>query len=282
MPNSTWPVRCTEAALPSLAERQQGFAHAVLNADRPVPSGVAGPMGSVRDERFAVYRNNVAVGLIEALRSTFPVVNRLVGDAFFGAAAGVHALARPPATPILLAYGSEFPAFLEEFEPARTLPYLADVARLEWLWLESYHAADEEPLAAEDLASAETDRLPGMRLVLHPAVRIARFEHPAHTIWRAHQGDDDAMELDMADGPEAVLLVRPSANVKTVVLTPGGYAFLDAVRSGRSIAGAAEDALDAEAELELAELLALLFAAGAFASAEHPRTTVIEDRGVLP
>ncbi|MEI9987268.1 MAG: DNA-binding domain-containing protein [Aliidongia sp.] len=186
--------------MPSLAERQAEFVAALLDPTLPAPSGLAGPPGSVRVERFAVYRNNVAVGLIEALRSGFPVVNRLVGEEFFTAMARLHALRCPPSSPVLLAYGGDFPAFIAEFEPAATLPYLADVARFEWLWLEAFHAADADPLAIEDLRRVPVDRLPGLRLCLHPSTRIVELAHPALAIWRAHQDDGEPTPIEPARG----------------------------------------------------------------------------------
>ncbi|MEJ1965530.1 MAG: DNA-binding domain-containing protein [Gammaproteobacteria bacterium] len=251
--------------MPSLAERQHGFARAILDVTLPVPMGLAGPVGSVRDERFAVYRNNVAVGLIEALRSSFPVVERLVGFEFFDAMARAHALRSPPSSAVLLAYGSSFPDFIARFEPAAALPYLADVARLEWGWLEAYHAAEAEPVAIADLHSVARDRLPTLRLKLHPSVRVLSLAHPVLRIWRAHleAGEPDLIELDEAR--EAVLLVRPHALVQAIELSAGAVAFLEAVRVDRTVSEAAMSALNAQPDLDLTRLFRLLFSAGAFA-----------------
>jgi hypothetical protein len=235
----------------------------------------------VRQERFAVYRNNVAVGLIEALRSAFPVVNRLVGDEFFSEMARVHALEDPPESPVLLAYGGRFPAYCAAFEPARILPYLADVATFEWLWLETFHAADSEPLAAETLQVFPADLLPAAHLVLHPSVRIARFVYPALTIWRLHQAEEDPEELELGEAPEHVLLVRPRAAVTALGLSSGSFAFLKAVQGRHSIAEAAVSALTTEPGIDLGELLSLLFAAGTFAGFTDPRTPVATDRGEI-
>ncbi len=254
----------------SLAERQNRFAAAILDATLPVPAGLFGPDGADHVARFAVYRNNVAVGLIEALRAAFPVVNRLVGDEFFAAMARAHASRCPPSSPVLLAYGGDFPAFVADFAPARALPYLADVASLEWHWLETYHAAEAEPLAIEDLQAVPADRLPGLRLSLHPSARFLSFAHPALTIWNLHRAEDEPAALEIGDNPEEILLVRPQAHVEATRLPKGALPFFEAVHAGGTIAEAAEAALEEEPGTAIAALLPLLFGAGAFAGFVDP------------
>jgi len=72
--------------------------------------------------RFAVYGNNVVVGLMEALQANFPATCRVVGDKFFRAMAREFVMLEPPTSPILLDYGAGFPDFIGCFEPAGPLP----------------------------------------------------------------------------------------------------------------------------------------------------------------
>jgi len=256
--------------LPSLAEHQARFARTLLDPARPAPPGLSGPAGAARAERFAVYRNNVAVGLIEALRAAFPVVDRLVGEAFFSAMARAHAFETPPGSPVLLAYGGDFPAFIGRFEPAASLPYLADVAALEWAWLEAYHAPEAAPLTPADLAAAPQDQLATLHLALHPSLRWLSSAHPALTLWRRHQAQAEPTLDDIDHAPERALVVRPEAEVQVIDLPEGAEVFLQALAAGRSLAQAAERALDAAPALDLADLMPRLFAAGAFAGWSLP------------
>ncbi len=258
-----------EAILPSPAEGQRRFADAILDPAAAIPAGLACPPGTDRAERFAVYRNNVAVGLIEALRSTYPVVDRLVGREFFTAMARAHAFDRPPDSPVLLAYGANFPAFVAGFGPAAGLPYLADVARLEWAWQEAYHAADADPMPVAALESLPKKRLPGLRLILHPSARLLRFASPALTIWRLHQEAAEPAPIELDGRPEQALILRPGTSVGAIALSPGAFAFLDGLRQNRSVALSVADALAAEPGLDVAELLAHLFEAGAFAGRDE-------------
>ena len=125
-----------------LADRLSGFAAALLDPTRAVPAGLVGPDGEPSAKRFAVYRNNVVVGLTEALQANFPAVCRIVGEEFFQAMARAYVVFEAPVSPILLDYGDGFASFIAEFEPAASLPYLADVARIERAWTQAYNAPE--------------------------------------------------------------------------------------------------------------------------------------------
>src|SRR3546814_9129893 len=110
--------------------------------------------------------------------------SRIGGDEIFRAMSRVYVASAPPHSPIMLDYGASFPDFIERFEPATTLPYLADVARIERAWIEAYHAAEAPALDPAALARFTPDELPPLRLRLHPSVRLVRPRFPALTLWR--------------------------------------------------------------------------------------------------
>ncbi|MBL8587921.1 MAG: putative DNA-binding domain-containing protein, partial [Methylobacteriaceae bacterium] len=109
----------------------RAFAAALLSPGAPAPPGLTTWNGSDPARRFAVYRNNVVVSLIEALSGAFPVTRELVGEEFFRAMAREFALGHPPRSPVMARFGEELPGFIAAFAPARELPWLADVAALE-------------------------------------------------------------------------------------------------------------------------------------------------------
>ena len=109
------------------------FAAGLLDPQHPVPLLVKGQIA----RRYAVYRNNVTVGLIRALEANFPVVRRLLGEEYFAGFARDFAQGHPPQSPLMFQYGADFPAVLERAEDLASYPYLADVARLEIIWRDS-------------------------------------------------------------------------------------------------------------------------------------------------
>lgn len=224
------------------------------------PPGLKTWNGSDPAKRFGVYRNNVVVGLVDALADTYPVVQALVGEEFFRAMAADFVRQSPPRSPVLAWYGAGFAEFVETFPPVAGLPYLAGVARLEWLRVEAWHAADAAPLPMDRIADllADAESLPQTRFTLHPALRVLRSAHPVVSLWAAHQGDDAATALatiDMAQG-EAALLLRPGLDVEIVRIDPGAAEFIRHLQAG--------DALGAvTGEFDVAAALGLLIRHGA-------------------
>ena len=169
--------------------RGRVFVPPLLDPDRATPDAVAGPNGKAATKRYNVYRNNVTVSLIDALAAVFPATLRITGEEFFRAMARFHVRATPPTSPLLFEYGRDFPDFIERYEYAQSMPWLADVARIERAWLDAYHAADAEPLAPQALASIRPERLADTVLTPHPATRIVRSRFPAVTIFAANRSD---------------------------------------------------------------------------------------------
>jgi hypothetical protein len=253
---------------------QRLFAAALLDADAPCPAGLTAWNGSDPARRFAVYRNNVIVSLVDALADTFPVTLELVGDQFFRAMAGIFVRGAPPGSVLLAEYGTGFPDFIAAFEPARSVPYLADVARLEMLRVRAFHAADADPVTPEQVARALADpeRLPALRATCHPSLGVLSSRYAIVSLWAAHQGIGDLARVD-PDFPETALAVRAGLEVQVVSLPPGGDVLVAGFASGLPLGVAAARAASAHADFDLTLQLALLLRHGALTSLHLPTET---------
>jgi hypothetical protein len=244
----------------SLAMFQDAFAAALHGADRSALASIAA------QPAFAVYRNTVMKGNIDALAANYPCVRRLVGDDWFTAAAGIYARAHAAHTPVLLHYGTEFAHFLAGFEPAAELPYLPYVAKLDRFWTEAHVARDERTLDPSWIASADAHTLPTLRLQPHAAARWEWFPHmPVFTIWSRNRFDQTVDLGDIAWKGEGVLFTRPGGTVQVIELDRAGCAFLDACAAGGCVQAAVGGALGADPDIDLADLMSRLLTAGAFA-----------------
>ena len=152
-------------------------------------------LAAVRGERdpgaLAIYREQALAGWRHALAAAYPVVERLVGPAFFGEAADRHADAHPSASGDLHEYGREFARFLASYPFAASLPYLPDVARLEWAVHEAGFASDAPSFDIAALAAVETARQPELVLAFAPATRLLQSAHPVVALWEANQPGED-------------------------------------------------------------------------------------------
>ncbi len=251
------------AEINSLAGFQSAFARALRHPDGPLPPSFARLVGQ---PGFAVYRNTVMKGCIDALHANFPSVARIVGDEWFRAAAAVYARAERPSAPMLATYGASFPDFLARFEPAAELPYLPAVARIDRLWSEAHVAADATPLDADGLRALRPDEVSRCSLQLHPATRWAWSDDlPLHALWTRNRSDAASPDDPSIDWHgEGVLLTRPLGVVLAQPLSRAGAALLDACAQGHSIEEAVEAALSADQAEDVGVLIGQCVSAGAF------------------
>lgn len=234
---------------------QTVFARALLDPALPCPDELRVWNNSDPTPRLAVYRNNIVASLVDALAATFRACNELVGETFFRAMARAFVAAHPPHSRILTFYGREFPAFIETFAPAASVPYLADVARLEILRLEAFHSADVEPLGSDEIARVLSDpvQLPGLRINAHPSVAVLQSRFAVFSLWAGQA-------LDRVDPsqPQTVLVVRTGLEVQAVSVAPATGVFIDGFIQGTTLAQAQQDALTSDPDFDLVTALTLL------------------------
>ena len=236
---------------------QSEFVTSVLDPQAAVPQGLCNPDGTPASKRFNIYRNNVAVGLTEALETAFPIVRKLVGDKFFRAMAGVYLRKHPPKSPLMMFYGDAMPAFLRRFEPAKSVPYLPDIAALELALRHAYHAADATPVDTTALAALAPDALMTTRMRIAPAVQIITSDYPIHAIYRANTQADAPRPVMQ---PEAVLITRPGFDPEIHPINAAAANCIAGLTAGQSLGQTMATAGDA---LDLGATLGLLLAQGA-------------------
>jgi len=238
----------------------EAFAGALSDPTQATPAETMGREGAPDDRRFSIYRNNIAVALIGAIEARYPVSRRIVGEEFFRAMAHAFVAGNKPKSPVILHYGAAFPDFIANFEPARELAYLPDVARIENGWVEAYHSAEDEPVELTALAAVDPVALADLKLAFHPAARLLRSDHPAASIWAGHQGPGEFAPPRHWRGEET-LITRPAGDVLVRILPSSGYSFALALRDGATI-GEAHAAIPA-GDFDPGEHLVGLIVAGA-------------------
>lgn len=248
----------------SLAALQDAFVAALREPAAPVPDGLMAPDMAHRTRRFNVYRNTVFASLTAAVEARFPVVARLVGDEFFRAMAREFIDRAPPSSPVLSTYGAAFPSFLDAFEPVAELPYLADVARLEWARSVAYHARDAEALSIDVLSRVAPEELGRAVLSVHPAARLVRSGFPVASIWSTNTHDDEVRPIDLDGGGEAALVSRPHLDVLVTPVSVGAAALFEALVQGVTLGDAFARVAEDDPHVNIGQGLAEVFLGGAF------------------
>lgn len=209
----------------------------------PLPPGAMAIAPKEVEQRFAVYRNNVAASLTQALAKRFPVIQRLVGESFFIAMARVYSEEHRPDSPVLLEWGGSFPAFLAGFPPLSDYPYMADVARIEIARGVAFHAADASSARADSLVGADPSQL---KVQLHPSLQVLRLDHAAVSIWQRNQPGAKQEKLTWTGSEIALVLRDRDFDVPVHAITEGDAMMIDHIRRGASLTAAAELAQWAE------------------------------------
>lgn len=212
---------------------------------------------------LSVYRNTIMKGWIEVLAANYPTVKTLVGDEWFDAAASEFARRHPANTPVMAEYGNGFSEFLENFPPAFDLPYLSEVAKIDWLWIESYFAVDAASLSASILKELGGEQLMATHLKLHPTTRLSACKHSAVSIW-LHTRANSSQELATDGADEYVLITRSSNNVVVSRLSDVEHQFLNSIREGSTLGEASMQVLSKDSAFPLASLLAQWINQGVF------------------
>lgn len=246
-----------QSDLPSLLDLQHAFANALRNAGdgRASSSVTAGALAP--QDRVGIYRNTSTATLVAALRLSYPAVQALVGPEFFEGAARLFIEAEPPRSAWLDAYGEGYPDFLARLPEAAAIPYLPDVARLDWAVNSVLHAPDAMPLDLGRLAELDMAVAGEICFVAHPAVRLVQADSPVDVIWRAVlMRDDRALGLvDLASGPVSLLVRRASAGIDVDRIHAWQWQFAGALLAGAPLHIALGAASPADAHAWLAPLL---------------------------
>ncbi len=274
-----------------LADYQDAFARAlfapIADAQRSIGAGSAAAAVPRAPETadvavarlaaqpgFAVYRNTVLKGAIDAVEANYPAVTRLVGGEWLRAAAAAFVRAQPPVEPSLLHYGAGFADFLAGFAPAVDMPWLAGVARLDRAWTEAHVAADESPVDAATSRRSPPRSSRGRCCVrtrrrAGTSPRTRRSARCGSATGRARRTFPTPTSAATSTGAAKARCSRDRRDVvEAVALDAAGAAFLDACAARGTLADAAAAALAADPATDLARLMATLLAAGAFGRLE--------------
>lgn len=269
--------------MPSLRELQRDFAAQILAVQttgepHETPAHWAGfnirGEGLSAELRLQVYRNNFYVSLTGALIAVYPVIQKLVGEAYFAQAARRYLREHPSPSGDIHDFGASFAEFLSTLPELGAHPYMPDVARLEWGYHEVFHAPDvRATIDPAQLAQIDDAHWGRTQFVLHPAVRLAISHYPVLSIWQSNQDGADG-SADLAVGGEQLLIARNGLDVELRPISLGEYTLLSAFNDGRVLASAFEQAQLVEPGFDLAESLSRFIQQGVFVALRCPDARV--------
>jgi len=238
----------------SLLELQREFGAAL--------SGSASFAGATHS--MSVYLGNTRGNWAKALASAYPVVRKIVGEDFFEGMAHAYARAHPSSSGDLNEFGAQLAGFVAQWPHTQDLPYLPDVARMEWLAHRAYFAADQPAPDLRRLAAMPEDQLAALPLAHSPGSALLVSEWPLARLWAVHQDDFAGdFEVDLRRGFQRTLIHRPRWRVEVRAIAPGDYRFLAEAGRGASLGSALQAAAEVDADFDPASALARWVSLGA-------------------
>ncbi|MCK5726230.1 MAG: putative DNA-binding domain-containing protein [Thiotrichaceae bacterium] len=184
--------------MPNLKKLQQQFndslnRHAIQKGNADFFAQLE-PLGSLSNsERVNIYQHNIMGSHVNALMAIFPVVCQVVGEKLFAHWARNYSEQSNTSSEDLNAYGDQFSLYIGfEYQQRIELqdyPYLADLARLEYQWHQSYYVADNLVFNFSEFErlSAKPENL---FFILSPSLSLISTSFPIFDIWKNHQEDN--------------------------------------------------------------------------------------------
>ncbi|PLY41772.1 DUF2063 domain-containing protein [Janthinobacterium sp. ROICE36] len=252
-PHSPWQGALLAAppAAPAeaLAQQQQAFATALFDTLAALPSFA----GEAVLERFALYRGNLSATWRRTLGHAYPVVLALVGEDFFAGLARAYGRKMPSDSADLQQFGARFADFLAAFPPVAVVPYLPDMARLEWALHLAHYAPDAQALAPDSLAALHPDQLEVRHLTLHPACALLASDWQVAALWQAHQeGLGQGMFPHDMQVASWALVCRPHWKAQVLLVDAAAHAALLALQQGQTFGAALDVAFERDPAFDLA------------------------------
>jgi hypothetical protein len=245
--------------MPELLDIQRGLASSLHDADA-APRAERWLMGDavLIEQRLAIYRANVVAAVTKALGAAYPVVRQVVGEAFFDGLARACQRLVPSTSGDLFDYGAAFAGFLADFPHTQSLPYLPDLARLEWAVHRAYGAEDAQAWDQQALAQVAPDQQSAIHFDWAAGTAIVDSNFPIARVWLIHQPDFDGEFSVDGSVRECALVAREGFRVAVSALGAGDAAFIAGSMAGAALGASAEMALAAEPGFDLGRLLGRL------------------------
>lgn len=211
----------------ALAKWQRDFATAIFG-EVLVPQLKTRSISS--QTATSIYRNNVYSNLVAGLGQIYTAVEKLVGSPFFSQIARAYVEIVPSRSGDMNRYGEGFADYLATLPALANLPYITDMAKLEWYCHLAYGAPDFH------MITEPNDSMPTGHFGLNPAAYFLSSRYPLKVIWDLCAGDGTATPISLDTGPSYLLIYRVVSEVVLVPLSRDIYDLVHSVLAGESSA----------------------------------------------
>ena len=184
----------------SLPELQRAFKHAVM---RYQPGAESPPViHGYLSGRIEIYGEAYKARLLEALKTNFPALHRVLGDEAFRELAHRFIDESPSEYRSIRWFGRELGAFASGDETLLPHPALLDLLKMDWALGIAFDAADAVPITESDLQHVAPQDWAALGFAFHPSLTLLKLDWAVEPIWRAVIKDDKDDKDNNAETPE--------------------------------------------------------------------------------
>ena len=227
---------------PSLRETQRWMKSRILPPARGVTAEGCVELnpqaGDPGIERLSIYSGGYLARVQEALEEAYPAIRHVLGSRAFSELSRAYAARHPSRDYNLSLSGRNLPVFLESSPWAADLPFLPDLARLEWSVTEAFHAFDLPPLDPARLASIPPEQWDRLKLIFQPSARLVASAWPVLDIWEARDQPVAGVRVDLINRPQRILVYRNNLQVRCELLEEASFLLLRDLSAGRTLGDA--------------------------------------------
>ena len=247
-----------------LREQQRAFAQRVINGVADSVDGGALVLKKSAQNRFSdsqrlqIYRNNFVISLREALAGVYPVIHKLLGDEFFEHAAREYSQTYPSRTGNVHDFGDVFSTFLQDFPGLESLPYLPDVARLEWAYHRVFHTQETKALNIGALSTLNETQLMDLEFELSSSFCHLASEFPILHIWQSNQSGHEPEKVSLDEGGIKLVVVRHGQQIEFHPISDGVFALVKSLSRSETFLQACGEALKVESDCDVGMALQFL------------------------
>ena len=235
--------------MPSLAEDQSRFIACLQKGPAHFPDDMFAEDRARALLGLKAHANTISHARLVALENAFPKLHEHMGHDRF------HNLSRDYVEQdhILTCDLNMIAAGFADFLTGRKCDGTeTDLARVEWAWIESYHAAEADPMALGDIATLDEASLLGFAIEAHPAMRLIELTGAL---------SPQLAELG-SDTPHALLVARPEAQVLFHPLTGTEYDIARKITDITTLGNLLDAALELSDETSAMQHIVTLIEAG--------------------
>jgi hypothetical protein len=220
--------------------------------------------------RLAVHHRHYHASLVRVLAERFPATAWLAGSPLVNDAARDFVETHPPAMPCLAEYGGGFPAFLDSYPAAVSLPYLGDFALLEWYVGQVAVEVKRDPVTLDAFAGLNADALADAHVSLQPGVRFVSVRWNVDELMTMYLTDSEPEGFSLVTDVKFLEVCGARGDVRIHALRSGDFTFRCALVEGRSLADAAERAAAVDERFDPGQGLVSLASAGLISEVNLP------------